>query len=338
MKAIIPVAGAGTRLRPHTYTQPKALIPVAGKPILDFIIDQLKEVGVNEYVFILGYLGEKITSHVEEKYPDITAHYALQAERLGVGHAIWTAKEFINKDEEVLIVLGDTIVRTDLEKVLQSPKSALGIKKVDDPWKFGVVEFSEDDKITGVVEKPKFPKSNMALVGVYKIKETEVLFDCLGKLVKKEIVESEEIHLTDALMLMIQSGVEFDSFKVDNWYDCGKVEVLLETNAKLLKDYDFVSEDPKSYKNAVIIQPVSIAKDTEIINSVIGPNVTVGKNARITHSIISNSIIGDFANLDHIILKNSIIGSDTAITGLSQSLNIGDNTDINFSGEKNGNE
>ena len=338
MKAIIPVAGAGTRLRPHTYTQPKALIPVAGKPILDFIIDQLKELGIKEYIFILGYLGEKITSHVEERYPDITAHYALQADRLGVGHAVWMAKEFIEKDEEVLIVLGDTIVRADLESVLKSTKSSLGVKKVDDPWRFGVVEFNTDGKITGVVEKPKFPKSNMALVGVYKIKESGILFDCLGKLVKKEIVESEEIHLTDALMLMIQKGVEFDSFRVDNWYDCGKVEVLLETNSKLLKDYDFVSEDTKSYENAVIIQPVSIAKDTEIINSIIGPNVTVGKNARISHSIVSNSIIGDFANLDHIILKDSIIGSDTAITGLSQSLNIGDNTDINFSGEKNKNE
>jgi len=337
MKAIIPVAGAGTRLRPHTYTQPKALIPVAGKPILDFIIDQLKELGINEFVFILGYLGEKITSHVDQKYPDIKAHYALQAERLGVGHAIWTAKKFIEKDEDVLIVLGDTIIRADLERVIKSPKSSLGVKKVDDPWRFGVVEFNRENKITGVVEKPKFPKSNMALVGVYKITETKILFDCLSELVKKEIAESEEIHLTDALMLMIQRGVEFDSFKVDNWYDCGKVEVLLETNAKLLKDYDFVSEDPKSYENAVIIQPVSIAKGTKIINSVIGPNVTVGNNTIIAHSILSNSIIGEFVNLDHIILKNSIIGSDTAITGLSQSLNIGDNTDINFSGEKENN-
>lgn len=334
MKVIIPVAGAGTKLRPLTYTQPKALIPVAGKRILDFIIDPLLELGLNEFVFVVGYLGEKIKNHVETKYPNIKARYAVQADRLGVGHAIWTAREFVNPDEEILIVLGDTIVKTDLSVVLKSPKSSLGVRKVDDPRDFGVVEFDSKGKIVGLVEKPKFPKSNMAIVGVYKIKETGLLFECLDKLVEREVKEGEEIHLTDAIMMMLQQGAEFESFRVDNWYDCGKMDILLGTNAKLLKGTEFKPPDREMLLNSVLIQPVNIAKGTRLFNSIVGPNVTIGENVKVNHSILSNSIIGDFANLNHVILTDSIIGSDTAITGFKQSLNIGDNTEINFSGQQ----
>ncbi|MDZ4844244.1 MAG: sugar phosphate nucleotidyltransferase [Chitinophagales bacterium] len=334
MKVIIPVAGAGTKLRPLTYTQPKALIPVAGKRILDFIIDQLLEVGLNEFVFVVGYLGEKIKDHVDSKYPQIKADYAVQADRLGVGHAIWTTKSFVKPDEEILIVLGDTIVKVDLSEVLKSPKSTLGVRKVDDPRDFGVVEFDSKGKIAGLVEKPKFPKSNMALVGVYKIKESKLLFEMLSQLVEKEMKEGEEIHLTDAIMLMMGKGVEFDSFRVDNWYDCGKMEILLETNAKLLKGTEYVPVDKEMLQNSILIQPVTIAKGTKLMNSIIGPFVTIGENASVDASIVSNSIIGDFANLNNVRLTNSIIGSDTRVTGSKQSLNIGDNTEIDFSGEK----
>lgn len=334
MKVIIPVAGAGTKLRPLTYTQPKALIPVAGKRILDFIIDQLLEVGLNEFVFVVGYLGEKIKDHVDAKYPKIKADYAVQADRLGVGHAIWTTKNFIRQDEEVLIVLGDTIVKADLSEVLKSPKSTLGVRKVDDPRDFGVVEFDSKGKIVGLVEKPRFPKSNMALVGVYKIKESKLLFETLSELVEKEVKEGEEIHLTDAIMGMMRKGVEFDSFRVDNWYDCGKMEILLETNAKLLKGTEYAPAEKEMLQNSILIQPVNIARGTKLVNSIIGPFVTIGENVSVNASIVSNSIIGDFANLNNVRLTNSIIGSDTRVTGSKQSLNIGDNTEIDFSGEK----
>ena len=333
MKVIIPVAGAGTKLRPLTYTQPKALIPVGGKRILDFIIDQLLELGLNEFIFVVGYLGEKIKDHVDSKYPNIKANYAVQADRLGGGHAIWITKDYVKPNEEILIVLGDTIVKTDLSQVLKSPKSSLGVRKVDDPRNFGVVEFDSNGKIVGAVEKPKFPKSNMALVGVYKFKETKLLFECLDTLVERELKAGEEIQLTDAIMMMLKKGTEFTSFRVDNWYDCGKMDILLETNAKLLKGTEFKPSDDMLL-NSVLIQPVNIAKGTRLFNSVVGPNVTIGENAKVNHSILSNSIIGDFANLNHVILTASIIGSDTAITGLRQSLNIGDNTEIDFSGEK----
>ena len=335
MRAIIPVAGAGTRLRPHTYTQPKALIPVAGKPILGFIIEQLQEVGCKEFVFVLGYLGDKIRTYVEEKHPDINAHFALQSKRDGLGHAIWTARDMVDMDEDVLIVLGDTIVEVDLKKALNSSEgSLLAVKKVEDPRNFGVAEFGQDEYITRVVEKPRFPKSNMALVGIYKIKETRQLFDALNELVEAREMNEGEIQLTDAIMKMIDSGTKFKSFKVDNWYDCGKVEILMETNAKLLKKTSYASQDLPMYENTIIIHPVSIAPGTKISNSIIGPNVAIGEDSEIKYSILSDSIIGDFARLDRVILKHSVIGSDALITGFTQSLNIGDNTEIDLSGHK----
>ena len=165
MKAIIPVAGAGTKLRPHTYTQPKALIPLAGKTILSIIVDQLHEAGIRDFIFIIGYLGEKIQDYVKEKYPDLNCHFVQQSERFGIGHAINLTKTLVG-DDQVLIVLGDTIAEYDVKEVINSPQSMLGIKKVDDPRNFGVAEVEEDGSVSRVVEKPAIPKSNMALVGV----------------------------------------------------------------------------------------------------------------------------------------------------------------------------
>ena len=165
MKAIIPVAGAGTKLRPHSYTQPKALIPLAGKTVLSIIIDQLKDAGINEFIFIVGYLGDKIQDHVKHKYPDLKAHFVHQTERHGIGHAIQLTKEIVG-DDEIFIVLGDTICEYNIEEVLKSEHSMLGLKKVDDPRDFGVAEINCDAVVSHVVEKPHIPKSNMALVGV----------------------------------------------------------------------------------------------------------------------------------------------------------------------------
>ena len=175
MKAIIPVAGAGTKLRPHTYTQPKALIPLAGKTVLSIIIDQLHEAGIQDFVFIVGYLGDKIQDYVKAIHPNINCHFLYQNERNGTGHAIDLAREIVGTDE-VFIVLGDTIAEYNVQEVVQSPVSMIGVKKVDDPRNFGVAEINEDGIITRVVEKPAIPKSNMAMVGIYKIKETTRLF------------------------------------------------------------------------------------------------------------------------------------------------------------------
>jgi glucose-1-phosphate thymidylyltransferase len=318
MKAIIPVAGAGAKLRPHTYTQPKALIPIAGKTILSFIVDQLKAEGINEFIFVVGYLGEKIQNYVEQTYPNLKTHFVYQNDRQGTAHAIQLAQDIVDGDE-VFIALGDTICEYDIKEVLESPTSI-----------FGVAEMNEDGMIEHVVEKPSIPKSNHALVGLYKIKESTILFDCFQQLVNDNIKSNGEYNLTDALDCMIKKGVAFKSFKVKNWFDCGKKETLLETNAMLLKKSGGYSINPELYTNSIIIAPVSIADGCIIENSIIGPHVTIGNNTTIRSSIVKDSIIGSYTALDEVVLDNSLIGSDAAVKGMSRTLNIGDNTEIDF--------
>src|SRR5579871_821465 len=329
MKAIIPVAGAGTKLRPHTYTQPKALIPLAGKTILSIIVDQLLEAGIHEFIFIVGYLGEKIQDYVEEKYPHLTSHFVYQNERHGIGHAILLTKDIVGTDE-LFIVLGDTICEYNTKELIDSPNSALGVKRVDDPRNFGVAEIDEGGIISRVVEKPQIPKSNMALVGIYLIKESAVLFNCLENNIRNELTSYGEYNLTDAIECMIKTGVKFQSYKVQNWFDCGKKETLLDSNSKLLKKFGSNISPDHQFENTIIIQPVSIAPGCDIKNSIIGPNVAIGEKTIVNYSIVKNSIIGSFADLYDIVLTHSLIGGDTDVKGESRSLNIGDNTEIDL--------
>ena len=315
-------------MRPHSYTQPKALIPLAGKTVLSIIIDQLKGAGINEFIFIVGYLGDKIQDYVKSKYPELKAHYVHQVDRQGVGHAIRLTKSIVDQDE-VFVVLGDTICEYDVQEVVNSPFSMIGVRKVDDPRDFGVAEIEDDEFISHVVEKPQIPKSNMALVGVYKIKESEQMFQCLENNIRQGLRSHGEYSLTDALDCMIQMGAKFQSFKVENWFDCGRKETLLESNAILLKKFA-VKTDALQFENTVIVQPVSIAANCTIKNSIIGPNVAIGENTTIDYSIVKNSIIGSFSNLFDIVLDDSVIGSDTNLRGETRSLNIGDNTSIDL--------
>lgn len=333
MKAIIPVAGAGTKLRPHTYTQPKALIPLAGKTILSIIIDQLKEAGITDFVFIIGYLGEKIQDYVTLKYPELNCSFITQNERFGTGHAIDLTRQIVG-EEELLIILGDTIADYDLKLVLDSPNSMLGVKKVDDPRNFGVAEINDANMVHRVVEKPSIPKSNMALVGVYKIKETALMFECIQKLRDNNIRSYNEFSITDALECMIQQGVQFQAFKVSNWFDCGKKETLLESNAILLKKFGSIIPEANNYQNTIIIPPVSIGEGCVIHHSVIGPNVSIGEHSIVNHSILKDSIIGSYSHLNQIVLNDSLIGSDAEVKGESRKLNIGDNTAIDLGGGK----
>ncbi len=331
MKAIIPVAGMGMRLRPHTYTQPKPLIPVAGKPILGFIIDRLRAAGFEEFVFVIGYLGEKIEEYVSTAYPNIRADFVTQHSREGLGQAIWLTRHAVKPDEEIFIALGDTIFEADIESVIASPYSSLGVKKVDDPRNFGVAEIGDNGFLTRVVEKPEIPKSNMALVGLYKIKESAALYAALGAHLDKGLQTQGEYHLTDGIMQLIRDGVQFTAFRVQNWYDCGRKDILLETNATLLKKETYVSPKADRFKNTIIVPPVAISESAKIENSIVGPNVTIGEHTFVSYSIIEGSIIGNYTKLERVVLENSVIGSDTAIKGMRHSLNIGDNTEIDLS-------
>ena len=335
MKAIIPVAGAGTKLRPLTYTQPKALIPMAGKTILSVIVDQLRDAGVDDFVFVVGYLGDKIQRYIGHTYPGLKATFVHQTERLGTGHAIYLTRGDVG-DEPVLIVLGDTIADYSVKELMAAPTSQIGVRKVDDPRAFGVAELDAQNRVTRVVEKPLIPRSNMAMVGIYYIRETAAMMDALGTDLNEQRTDGTEYHLTAALQRMIEGGVAFQGFRVANWFDCGKKETLLTTNATLLRQQadEHALPEPRDvarrYENTVIIPPVSIAEGCVIRHSIIGPNVTIGEHTSITDAIVKNSIIGAYAELREVVLHSSIIGSDAFVRGLSQSLNIGDNTEIDL--------
>jgi glucose-1-phosphate thymidylyltransferase len=330
LKAIIPVAGAGTRLRPFTYTQPKALIPIAGKPIISYIIDDLKSHGVSEFLFIVGYFGEKIVDYVKENYADLRTEFVFQAKREGIGQAVFLVKEFVHPEDDLIIVLGDSLIDISKEFYL-SKMSSIAIKKVKDPSNFGVVELGDNGQIIRFVEKPKMPKSNLALTGLYKIVDTEILFSILEKYAKDGMRTEGEFQLTDVLNEMLKQGVEFDLVTADHWLDVGNGEVLLNSNSLLLKKYGGFIAPTARIENSVIVEPVYIADNCEIINAIVGPDVSLGVNTRIENSIITNGIIGSFSKLDTMKLSEFVIGSDSSLKGASQTITVGDNTEIDFS-------
>ncbi len=331
MKAIIPVAGAGVNLRPHTYTQPKPLIPVAGKPIISFIIDQLADAGITEFVFVLGYLGEKIKSYLSKNYPDLDVTYVYQEDRKGLGHAIKLTKEAIGKEDEIIILLGDTIIDMDMKEFISMKGSALAIQKVKDPRKFGVVEVNEKGFVTKVIEKPSIPKSNLAIAGLYKISNLPKLYKALDKVYERAIANGKEVHLAEGLMEMIKDNVKFRTYQVSGWYDCGKKEILLETNKMLLQRRVSDVGTQFIFNHSIIIPPVIFGKSCTFTNAIVGPHVTIGDNVHIENSFISDSILGDYVQISGAVLTKSVIGNDAVIKGLSQSLNIGDNNEIDFS-------
>lgn len=329
MKAVIPVAGVGSKLRPHTHTQPKPLIPVAGKPILGHIIDNLLEAGVKKQVFIIGYLREKIQEYVETHYSDkIEMDFVVQEPRKGLAHAIWTSRESIRDCEEIMILLGDTIFDKDTRRILEMDGAVLAVHPVDDPREFGIAMLDEQRYVKKLTEKPDIPTSNLALVGLYKIDHIPVLIEVLEELMKTGIREEEEYSLTDALMMMIGKGVKFRTHQVENWFDCGRKQSLLETNRILLERMG--DQMQFTHHNSVIIPPVHIAEGCEIRNSVIGPYAAIAEHARIENSIVRDSILGAYSTLESIILNKSVIGNDTTLKGKANSINIGDNTEIDF--------
>jgi glucose-1-phosphate thymidylyltransferase len=326
MKVIIPVAGIGTRLRPHTHTAPKGLLHVAGKPILGHVIDSLKQIKIDEVIFIIGFMGEQIVDYVKKNYR-FKSKFVEQKELKGLGYAIWLACPEIENNEPVLIVLGDTIFKADLSPVLKGGFDALGTKKVGDPRRFGIVE-TEKGFVKKLLEKPEKPKSNQALVGVYYIASTKKFKESLGEIIKKNIKTKSEYQLTDALQLMINKGAKIKTFEIKGWYDCGKPETLLETNRHLLSKI----KSTRALKSSVIIPPIFVSGSAKVKNSILGPHVSVADKAVIENSIIRNSIISEKAKVNDCLLDSSLIGNHAEVKGVFNRLNVGDSSEIGYFG------
>lgn len=322
MRAIIPVAGVGSRLRPHTFTLPKVLLNVGGKPILGHILDKITGEGIDEATIIVGHLGEMIMEYVRETYPGLRVDYVEQEERLGLGHAIYLTRSSLGKDP-VLIILGDTIFDVDLRPVLTGTTTALGVKEVDDPRRFGVAEL-RGGKVVRLVEKPETPISKLAIVGLYYIRDTPLLIRCLEDLVSRDIRTKGEYQLTDALQLMLDRGEQMTTFPVDGWYDCGKPETLLTTNRALLEKHS----RSRTIEGVVMVDPVFVAATAELSRCVVGPYTTVAEHAVVRDAVVRNSIIGEHAQVHRVLLDNSIIGSSAVVKGNYKRFNLGDSSEI----------
>lgn len=323
MRAIIPVAGAGSRLRPHTYSLPKVLLNVAGKPIIGHILDKIVSDGITDATIVVGYLGDKIREYVAENYK-INVDFVEQEERKGLAHSIHLARETFSSGP-LLIILGDTIFDVDLKPVLNGKESAIGVRHVEDPRRFGIAEV-RDGFVSRLIEKPEHPTSSLALVGLYYITNTKLLIECLEELIRKDIRTKGEYQLTDGLELMIEKGERMRTFTVDGWYDCGKPETLLSTNRHLLEKQSL----ERSIQGVVVEPPVYISPSAKITNSVIGPYSTVAGDSTVVDSIVRNSIISEGAQVYRALLESSIVGNNAVVKGSFKRINIGDSSEIDF--------
>ncbi len=322
MKVIIPLAGFGTRLRPHTFTKPKPLISVAGKAVLGHILDRLSEVHPEEIIFIIGYLGDQIREYVEKNY-HYPARYIEQTELTGQADAIYRARDHVSGP--VLIIFVDTIFDTDLRGLDQAADDGiLWVKEVDDPRRFGVV-ITEGGYITRLVEKPTTPVSNLAVIGLYYVRDSSLLMSSIAELKQKNIKTQGEFFLADALQLMIDHGAKFVARTVEVWEDCGKPETVLHTNRYLL-EHGGARENKTD--NSVLIPPVYIAESAVLKDSVVGPYVSVAEGATIIRSIVRDSIINENAHIEDASLSQSLIGKDAVVHGASQHLNVGDSSQV----------
>lgn len=330
MKVIIPVAGFGKRLRPHTLTNPKVMLNVGGKPMIHYIIEQLiNDKIATSIILITGFLGDKIKDYLNASF-DFEFTFIEQDEAKGLGHAVHCAEEsFTGKNDEVLIILGDTLFDVDLKKMIDNDNSVIGVKTVDDPKRFGVVEKDKDGFIKKFIEKPASKEvslSNEAIVGLYYLKNSLKLFESLKYIMEKNITVKNEFQLTDALENMINNGEKMVTFYVDGWLDCGKPETLLETNRYLLSKQN--KRTDKAYKNTLIIDPVFIGENSHIENSIIGPFATINHNCIIRNSIISDSIIESDAVIENSVLESSIIGEAATVKRETLKINLGNHSEI----------
>ncbi|MEA3345606.1 MAG: sugar phosphate nucleotidyltransferase [Chloroflexota bacterium] len=326
MKVVIPLAGFGTRLRPHTYTKPKPLVNVAGKPVLGHILDKLLGLEIEEIIFIVGYLGEQIEHYVDTHY-QFNARYVEQKEMLGQAHAIFLARDFL--PGSALTIFVDTIFETDLSSLDElEADGVVYVKEVEDPRRFGVVVL-EEGHITRLIEKPSSLEHNLAIVGLYYVKDMPWLMRAIDQLMEEGITTDGEYYLADALQIMIDDGARLIARPVEVWKDCGKPETVLDTNRYLLTHgcgNGVEIEAPDS----LIVPPVHIAPSARIVHSIIGPYVTIAPRCEVRGSVIRDSIIDEGAHIADTMLEQSLIGKGAIVKGRYQKLNVGDSSSVDL--------
>lgn len=329
MKIIIPMAGMGKRMRPHTLTVPKPLIPVAGKPIVQRLVEDIAATisePIEEIAFVVGHFGKQVEDNLIAiaESQGAKGKICYQDEPLGTAHAILCAGDTVSGN--VIIAFADTLFKTDF-KIDPDKDGVIWVNKVDEWQNFGVVELDGEGHITNFVEKPKEFVSDLAIIGVYYIKDGDTLRSEMQYLIDNDIKDKGEYQLTNALEAMRQKGAKFVPGAVDEWLDCGNKNATVYTNQRVLElkkaSEQLVASDVKLH-NTTIIEPCYIGEGVSISNSVIGPHVSIGKGSTVKNSILTNSIFQESVTIENKVIDNSMVGSFAVLEGKPDDLSLSD--------------
>ncbi|MFV8280844.1 sugar nucleotidyltransferase [Christiangramia marina] len=331
MKIIVPMAGRGSRLRPHTLTVPKPLIPIAGKPIVHRLVEDIAKVldeKIDEVAFIIGEdFGEKVEEDLKKIAESLGAKGTIyyQDKPLGTGHAIMCAKESLSGP--AVVAYADTLFKADFN-LNKSADAVMWVKKVENPSAYGVVKLNDNNEITDLVEKPEEFVSDLAVIGIYYFKDVAVLKDELQNVLDAKLTRGGEYQINDGIEAMRKNGLRFVPGKVDEWMDCGNKNVTVETNGRMLnflhQDGEKLMADSVKIKDSEITEPCYIGENVELINAKIGPNVSIGDGTKIENSTIKNSLIQTFAEVKNAKLDNAMIGNFARFDGDFTQISIGD--------------
>lgn len=324
------MAGLGTRLRPHTWSKPKQLVSVAGKTVLDHVLDTLATLPDSDelvLINIVGYLSEQIEAHLTQHYPDLKAYYIIQENPQGQSQAIQLAREYLSGP--MLVVFADTLINPDLSFLGNEQADAVvWVQPVEDPSRFGVAEVDEEGWVSRLTEKPQGPSSNLAVVGFYYFKDAEQVLSAIDEQMRRDLQLKGEYYLVDAVNIMLERGLKMRTQSVDIWLDAGTPEALLATNRYLLANGHSNNPAVAKGEDVVIEPPVYIHPSAQLTNAIVGPYVSLGAGCRVKNSILRDSILEDEAEVSNVILRDSLIGRNAQISGSIGSVNAGDHSTV----------
>lgn len=323
MDVILPVAGFGTRLRPHTWSQPKPLVPVAGKPMLEHVLDRVMMANPDKLVFVTGYLGDQIEAWARKTY-DVDLAFVEQPEMLGQTDAILRTRDLVQDD--ALILFPDMLFETDFTGMRDAGVDGIAFtKEVEDPSAYGIAVLDDDGKVTKLIEKPSDPVSRLAVIGIYYIRHAADLFDAMDRQIEQGKMLKGEYFLADAIQIMLDDGKSFVTRDVPVWEDCGNPDALLATNRYLL---DHGSATVTSVADGVVIQPSYVHADANIAGSIVGPYASISAGATLRSCVVSDSIVSEGATVEGVVIDHSVVGAKAEVVGTPRHIDISDNSKV----------